>query len=505
MEEKVLKRMICVAAAVLAVLIVVFIVCCDEKANVKEEVMIEAGTPITLDVFFDEVPDNAVFLTDVSGIDTKIPAVYQLKIGYGKKQEADVILRIEDHVGPTGDPVPMTLYCGWKMPDATDCVEHLFDLSGIAKIEYQEGVPTFTTGGSFSVPVLVTDVYGNSSVILVPFTMIDDKTAPVITGVHDLELTGGNPEGLDFFTGVLVTDDYDTEPAIRVDDSQVNYTVNGTYEIIYQAIDKAGNIGTAKANLKVTMPVEAQQSSNDNGDYYVGDGDPYAVAKKVMAGLWRDSEVETARAIFNWVHDNLWFRLLSGTRTYESAAYRGFTRHNGDCYVYYACCKMLLDLAGIENMRVDRSPRYNGNIHYWLLVKLNGEWYHCDATEGYNDHPGIWFMCTDDQINDKYHHFNGSLYPMRAGGSKDYKPSDTPTPSPAPSVSVTPTPEVSVTPTPEVSATPTPSQQQVTDTPTPTPVQQQDTDTPTPTPEPITSPETTPDQQDTGNQGDGNT
>ena len=505
MEEKVLKRMICVAAAVLAVLIVVFIVSCDEKANIKEEVMIEAGTPITLDVFFDEVPDNAVFLTDVSGIDTKIPAVYQLKIGYGKKQEADVILRIEDHVGPTGDPVPMTLYCGWKMPDATDCVEHLFDLSGIAKIEYQEGVPNFTTGGSFSVPVLVTDVYGNSSVILVPFTMIDDKTAPVITGVHDLELTGGNPEGLDFFTGVLVTDDYDTEPAIRVDDSQVNYTVNGTYEIIYQAIDKAGNIGTAKANLKVTMPVEAQQSSNDNGDYYVGDGDPYAVAKKVMAGLWRDSEVETARAIFNWVHDNLWFRLLSGTRTYESAAYRGFTRHNGDCYVYYACCKMLLDLAGIENMRVDRSPRYNGNIHYWLLVKLNGEWYHCDATEGYNDHPGIWFMCTDDQINDKYHHFNGSLYPMRAGGSKDYKPSDTPTPSPAPSVSVTPTPEVSVTPTPEVSATPTPSQQQVTDTPTPTQAQQQNTDTPTPTSEPITPPETTPEAQDTGNQGDGNT
>ena len=492
MEEKVLKRMLCAAVAVMAVLIVVFVVSCDDKTNVKGDVTIEAGTPITLDVFFDEVPADAVFLTDVSGIDPNVPAIYQLKIGYGKN-EADVILRIEDHVGPTGEPVPMTLYCGWKMPEAADCVDHLYDLSGIAKIEYQEGVPNLTVGGTYNVPVLVTDVYGNSSVIMVPFTMIDDKTAPVIAGAHDLELTGGNPEGLDFFAGVTVTDDYDTEPVLKVDDSQVNYTVNGEYEIIYQAIDKAGNIGTAKAKLKVTMPVEAQASSNDNGDYYVGDGDPYAVAKKVMAGLWRDSDVETARAIFNWVHDNLWFRLLSGTRTYESAAYRGFTRHNGDCYVYYACCKMLLDLAGIENMRVDRSPRYNGNVHYWLLVKLNGEWYHCDATEGYSDHPGIWFMCTDEQINDKYHHFNGSLYPMRAGGSKDYKPSDTPTPSPEPSLSVTPTPEVSVTPTPEVSATPTPAQQQ------------QVTDTPTATPEPTTPPETTPDQQDPGNQGDGNT
>ena len=145
MEEKVLKRMLCAAVAVMAVLIVVFVVSCDDKTNVKGDVTIEAGTPITLDVFFDEVPADAVFLTDVSGIDPNVPAIYQLKIGYGKN-DADVILRIEDHVGPTGEPVPMTLYCGWKMPEAADCVDHLYDLSGIAKIEYQEGAPIVITG-----------------------------------------------------------------------------------------------------------------------------------------------------------------------------------------------------------------------------------------------------------------------------------------------------------------------------------------------------------------------
>ena len=420
-----------IVACFMAICLIALFAACDDKVNLKNDVTIEAGTPITLEAFFETVPDNAEFMTDVSGIDTSVPAIYQLKIRYGRNNEADVILRIEDHTGPTGDPVPVEIYSNWKMPEAADCVAHLYDLSGIAKVEYQDGVPAFTVGGEYNVPIVVTDVYGNSTVILVPFTVIEDHTAPVIMGVHDLELEG-NPETLDFFDGVTVTDDYDKEPVLKVDDSLVNYGEEGTYELIYKAVDKAGNIGTVKASITITLPADATPSSDE--DYYTT-GDPYPIAQGVMAGLWRDNEVETARAIFNWVHDTLWFRLLGSSLSYEDAAYRGFTRHNGDCYVYYSCCKMLLDMAGIENMRVDRYPRYNGNIHYWLLVKLNGEWYHCDATEGYNDHPGIWFMCTDEQINDRYHQFNGALYPMRAGGSTEYLPSPTPEPTPDPTES----------------------------------------------------------------------
>ena len=153
---------------------------------------------------------------------------------------------------------------------------------------------------------------------------------------------------------------------------------------------------------------------------------------------------------------------------------------------------MLLDEAGIPNMRVDRYPTYNGNIHYWLLVKLNGEWYHCDATEGYSDHPGVWFMCTDDEIDDKYHQFDGSLYPERAGGSKSFKASPTPSPSPSPSPTPLPSPSVtpSTTPSADVTVTPTPTPAaEVTVTPTPTPEPEPATPTPepaTPTPEPAT-------------------
>ena len=475
MEKR--KRIMCIAVCMLAVCTLAIFVACDDKANLKKDVLLEAGSPITLDIFFEQVPENAEFMTDISGIDTTVPAVYQLKIRYGNNED-DVILRIEDHTGPTGEAVPVTIYSNWKMPDARDCVSHLYDLSGVALVEYQEGTPAFTAGGEYSVPVVVTDVYGNSTVIQVPFTVIDDHTAPVIAGTHDLELEG-NPESLDFFEGVTVTDDYDTEPVIRIDDSLVNYAEEGTYDLIYKAVDKAGNIGTATVKITITMPADADTTTYD--DYDVS-GDPYPLAQEVMAGLWRENDVETARAIFNWVHDNLWFRLLSGTRSYEDAAYRGFTKRNGDCFVYYSCCKMLLDMAGIENMRVDRYPRYNGNIHYWLLVKLNGEWYHCDATEGYNDHPGIWFMCTDAQINDRYHQFDGSLYPMRAGGSTEYLPSPTPTPTVTPTPTATPVPTASPTPVPTATPTPVPTATPVPATPTPIP-----TPTPTPEPEPTVS------------------
>ena len=181
----------------------------------------------------------------------------------------------------------------------------------------------------------------------------------------------------------------------------------------------------------------------------------------------KSSDVETARAIFNFVNTSIWYQTIRGRQTYEGAAYRGFTRHNGDCYVYYACMRMLLDVAGIPNMAIHRKAN-KGTIHYWNLVKLKGQWYHCDATR-YSHRLNGWFMCTDKQINDKYHQFNGYDYPERAGGSKEFKPTDTPTPSPTPTS----------TPVPETSDDP--SQTSVTPTTTGSPTGSPDTTTPEPT------------------------
>ncbi len=453
----------------------------DADKNLIREVTIEAGNGFHISDFFVDCPEDARFESDISGIDTNIPAVYKLKVFYGEAFEKDVTLRIEDHTAPVGVAIPQQFYCGWKMPEASDCVGYLYDLSGIAKIEYRDGVPNFTGGGVFDVAVVVTDVYGNSKEIMVPFTMIDDHQAPVIKGVHDLEV-GEDIHDLDLFAGITVTDDYDDDPVLKVDDSHVNYTKDGEYYIIYSAIDKAGNIRTVKAKITVTIEAPTEETGEGGRGYITagGGGDPYSLASSVMSGLWRGSDVETARAIFNWVHSNIYYMNVRGSMTYESAAYLGFSRRAGDCYVFYSCAKMLLDCAGIPNMMVKRYP-VTTNGHYWNLVKLNGEWYHCDATKFMN-HPGVYFMCTDDQINDSFHQYNGSLYPMRAGGSKYYKPSDTPTPTPTNTPTATPVPSVTNTPVPTATNTPTPTvKPTVKPTVTPT-VKPTVTNTPTPKP-----------------------
>jgi len=168
--------------------------------------------------------------------------------------------------------------------------------------------------------------------------------------------------------------------------------------------------------LKRDTDKTAQKTSNSES--YSKNGRAYQAAEEVMQSLWRDNDVDTAWEIFNWVHSNISYQTVNKDLDFEDAAFRGFSRRSGDCYVYFACAKMLLDVAGIPNMMVERYPVYT-NGHFWNLVQLDGEWYHCDATV-FRDHPDMYFMCTDDEIADDHHEFNHDLYPERASGYSDY-------------------------------------------------------------------------------------
>ena len=443
--------------------VVAYLIINRADKNARNEIILEAGNQIRIEDFFEKCPEDAKFITDVSGIDVNVPAVYRLKVSYDKVFEKEVTLKIEDHTGPVGEAIPQTQFTLTKWPEASECVGCLYDLSGIANISFKEELPKKLNTGNYEFIVVVTDWYNNSTEISVPFHVINDQTAPFIKGVKPLTCNG-DPDAVDFFEGITVTDDYDETPYFVVDDEEVDYSKNGTYKIVYKAIDSVGNIRYAETTMTVKLNSAAKKKTQGGGY----SGNAYEIAKQIFKdyGMKKSSDVETARAIFNFVNTSIWYQTIRGKQTYEGAAYRGFTRHNGDCYVYYACMRMLLDVAGIPNMAIHRKAG-KGTIHYWNLVKLNGQWYHCDATR-YSHRLNGWFMCTDKQINDKYHRFNGYDYPERAGGSKEFKPTDTPTPSPSPSPTTAPT---STTDPTSVTATPTASQGQggSTDSPTPTP------------------------------------
>ena len=74
----------------------------------------------------------------------------------------------------------------------------------------------------------------------------------------------------------------------------------------------------------------------------------------------------------------------------------------------------MLDVAGIENVRVERYP-ITTSPHYWNLIKIDGQWYHCDACN-FADTSGFVFMQIDSEL-DHHHEFNGATVPARASVS----------------------------------------------------------------------------------------
>jgi len=403
-----------------AVIVVISVVCTikDANKNLIREVCIEAGSEIHIEDFFKKFPDDAEFTTDISQIDTNVPSVYQLTVKYSEAFVEDVTLRIEDHTAPKGVALPQKKYASLEWPDASECVGYLYDLSGIAKVEYRDGTPKYEYTGDYMVPVVVTDWYDNSTVIEVPFHVTDDHNAPLFYGIHDIYVSDSEDAQIDYFEGITYTDDYDEEPRVDVDDSQVQLGKEGVYEITYKAMDAAKNVRRQTAYVHVVKQRVQNTIVGAGGGWDTKNHkEVYKIAKSLVKQLKGKNKTETARNIVNWVHSNVWYCTVHGKQTFEGAAYRCFTQHNGDCYGYYCTTKILLDCAGIDNMMVRRYPlKWSG--HYWNLVKIGDKWYHCDSTV-YRYHAGYFFKLTDKKM-DGHHHFNGNILPVRAGGSPKY-------------------------------------------------------------------------------------
>lgn len=208
-----------------------------------------------------------------------------------------------------------------------------------------------------------------------------------------------------YLTGNSDTEDLMTGVALKTDS---NFII-GDFVTGFEAEDESYEDKdlSAKSNKK--------SSSRSFGS---GTGPAYDIAEEILDSFYCDDDFNTAWEIFNWVHSNITYQTMTEELSFEDAAYRGFTRRSGDCYVYFACAKVLLDCAGIPNMMVERYPVIT-NGHYWNLVQIDGEWYHCDATV-FRDHPDMYFMLTDEEIADEHHEFDGSLYPERASYCGDY-------------------------------------------------------------------------------------
>ena len=365
---------------------------------VIKDVTIEAGETFALEDFFETVPQEARFITDVSGIDTKTPAVYGLKVSFDKYFQQEVRLTIQDTIAPTGKAVKQEFFTVDPFPDVEKCVSDLYDLNGIADVKFKDGVPDVSAGGDFKVPVVVTDPYKNSTVIEVPMHVTKDSTPPVIEGLQTNRMVRSGDE-IDFREGVTVTDDYDPQPVLNIDASKFNCNKPGKYKVYYKATDRSGNVTEA------TISIEVWQSSA--GD--LKSKEAYKYADKILKGIKGKNDVDRAKKIYKWVCTNIVYLTRAGHPSFEKAALTGFKQRKGNCWVMCSCYKVLLDRANIPNLIVTRANcKVSSSNHYWNLIFVDKGWYHCDCTPLYP-----FFMKIDSQL-DQLHTFDHKLYPKRS-------------------------------------------------------------------------------------------
>lgn len=231
--------------------------------------------------------------------------------------------------------------------------------------------------------------------------LIVDVTAPVIEGVHDIHVEPG--ETVSYKEGVTATDDCDPNVELNVDATQVDYSKEGSYEIIYTATDASGNQTVEKGRLIVEVRNYTQEFVDSYGN-------------QIIASILTDgmSDREKLTAIYNWIRSNVAYIAYSEKASWRKAAYEGMVLHKGDCFVYASTAKELLNLAGIKNMDIAKIP--SDTRHYWNLVDIGEGWHHFDTClrEGNPDFNYV----TDAQLmeysnaNGGTHNYDRSAYPF---------------------------------------------------------------------------------------------
>ena len=376
-------------------------------SQISKSVTLEAGQPIAIDLFYTGDPSKIGFVTDVASIDTRVPAEHNIELRMGLFTTTST-LTIVDTTAPEVQVRPQTVFAN-ELPDPSSCLSSVTDMSATT-VRYTEDNPDISTAGDYSINVTITDAYGNETIIPVPFTVFEDNFGPVITGTQDLVFY--SDEAITYRHGISVIDNYDTNPTLTIDNSEVNADVPGVYPVRYIAEDIHGNRTEVEINLTII-----ERESDYNPDEYV-----MQLAQEILDEITTPemSEAEKAFNIFNWSRYNIRYVTMETNDDWRECAIDGFNSRKGDCYTFYSCCKVMLDCLGIENMYVDRYP-YVTNHHVWNLVKINDQWYHCDST--YSSHySGFLFMYIDSELpeDDRFDEERNGLPPRATESVQEY-------------------------------------------------------------------------------------
>lgn len=275
----------------------------------------------------------------------------------------EAAIKTKNLVWAVSTPLPSPSDFVSSMPEGTQvsfAEEYSFQKTGIYTLEL-----VFSNGSSKVTKEVV-------------FSLVFDEEPPEIIGVKDLSVTLG--EGVSYRKNVTVSDNCDGEVSLTVDDSAVDLSNEGVYEIRYTARDAAGNTAEQTAAVHVYRFAVTEEMLTAIIDQKIQE-----------IGITADLEKEEkCRKVYAWIQQNVHFVDESDKSDWVRAAYLGLTaepRMEGDCFTFFSIAKAFLNRMGIENLCIQRSPEASAfcdATHYWNYVNLGSEenprWYHYDTT-----------------------------------------------------------------------------------------------------------------------------
>ena len=389
------------------------------RSYLRDSVRLEAGEMLTVERFINtDIPSHGRYeyaFADETTAETSFAlGTYQIGVLVnGELHMASLI--VEDTTPPQASPVTVHITNPNISPRPSDFVADVRDATNVTftfKEEYD-----FNTKDDVPVVIVMTDEGGNVTEIESRATCAVDTTPPQISGVHDITVVVGGT--VSYKDGITVTDDSGETPTLQVDNSRVNLSVVGTYEITYTARDSSMNETIVRANVIV---VEKPKVSEE---------EMMQLAQQIY-----DTEIETepdmtawdiAKAIYDWTHINIkYVNETVDKNDPVGAAYDGLKSRKGDCFTYMAVSRVLLQLADIECRQIERLKYDDEANHYWLLVDIGDGWYHFDSCLHFTGMAWDSFMRTDAELEayckehgiEYYYRFDKSKYPAR--GTESY-------------------------------------------------------------------------------------
>lgn len=229
--------------------------------------------------------------------------------------------------------------------------------------------PDYENDGLQEVVIRFTDEAGNYTDKTLRLDVYHDTSAPVIYADDDIYVFWN--DSVSYKSFVTVEDDYDEECELEIDNSSVDVTKIGDYDVVYTATDSMGNSSQKTVRLHVLEP--------DSDEYYLMKANE--LCDMIISQIITDDmdDLHKVWAVYNYVRE-IPYVLTDYSRNYIREGYNLLSNYMGDCYGSYSAVRLLLDRLGIMNIPIQTDESMTR--HFWNMVSLDGgaTWYHVDAT-----------------------------------------------------------------------------------------------------------------------------